>query len=280
MLWLAIATDLIATGKLTNPTGDHGQAATKLHVLQAKAVLHKGYTSRGANWNVQRFASRLTELPRALHRFLTEYSRALTAADFELLWDEQAFDMLTPRCRMAQLATQSALVGYSPGFASSMELLSRVSHVVSYNISLDYWLDVLEALSRRRARLLVVTGFAASITHQIPRLDRIHPKRNLSGLSFRVLATPMQFPRMSTPGWPLGPPGPSSFPKENYLANLERLLASPQWDDTRSGDVALLGCGPIGLPLARHAKERGMSAIYVGGVIQLLCVYGRSNHGI
>ena len=30
--------------------------------------------------------------------------------------------------------------------------------------------------------------------------------------------------------------------------------------------VALLGCGAYGMPLALHAKQHGMSAIYVGGV--------------
>ena len=34
--------------------------------------------------------------------------------------------------------------------------------------------------------------------------------------------------------------------------------------------VAFLGCAVYGLPLARAAKEKGLSSIYVGGIIQLL----------
>ena len=35
-------------------------------------------------------------------------------------------------------------------------------------------------------------------------------------------------------------------------------------------DVALLGCGSYGLPLAHHVLERGAVAIYVGGGLQVL----------
>lgn len=35
-------------------------------------------------------------------------------------------------------------------------------------------------------------------------------------------------------------------------------------------DVALLGCGAYGLPLAAHVKRSGKQAIYMGGVLQLL----------
>ena len=36
---------------------------------------------------------------------------------------------------------------------------------------------MLEALSAVKARVLIVTGFAASIRHQIARLHLIHPRR-------------------------------------------------------------------------------------------------------
>lgn len=35
-------------------------------------------------------------------------------------------------------------------------------------------------------------------------------------------------------------------------------------------DVALIGCGAYGLPLAAHAKRQNMCALHMGGVIQLL----------
>ena len=48
-----------------------------------------------------------------------------------------------------------------------------------------------------------------------------------------------------------------------------RLKSSPEWDVQRN-DVALLGCGAYGLPLALHAKRRGLSAVYVGAQLQTL----------
>ena len=149
--------------------------------------------------------------------------------------------------------------------AAAFSGMARVSHMIGYNVSLEFWLDILEEFSKANTRLLVVSGFAASIRHQIPKLHLIHPRRNLSGLSIRVLATPMMFPQFSTPGWPL----PPHKKERNYDDNLDRLLRSFEWNSSVN-TVALLGCGPIGLPLARHAKSRGLSAIYVGGLIQIL----------
>lgn len=39
--------------------------------------------------------------------------------------------------------------------------------------------------------------------------------------------------------------------------------------ESRDFDIALLGCGPYGLPLSTHIKKMGKQAIYLGGVIQL-----------
>ena len=240
----------------------HGAGLQRPHEavrILTKGAQHQSYKDK------QKFASDESDLPRALTRFLLEYSRALSALDLELLWDVQGLDMLLLRCRMHRKHTSPDLLAFSSAFAASVGGLSRVSHMIHYNVSIDYWLDVLEELARRNARVFVVTGFAESITHQITRLHLIHPTRNLTGLTFRILATPMQFPLFGTPRWPL----PKDSHEQNYAANLDRLTSSTEWDPSKS-DVALLGCGPLGLPLAHHAKKRGVSAIYLGGVIQLL----------
>jgi hypothetical protein len=39
--------------------------------------------------------------------------------------------------------------------------------------------------------------------------------------------------------------------------------------DKKDFDIALIGCGAYGLPLAAHVKRRGKQAIHVGGVLQL-----------
>ena len=38
----------------------------------------------------------------------------------------------------------------------------------------------------------------------------------------------------------------------------------------RDFDVALIGCGCYGLPLAAHVKSLGKSAVHMGGALQLL----------
>ena len=80
----------------------------------------------------------------------------------------------------------------------------------------------------------------------------------------------MSSPRLATPGWPL----PADPKDENYATNLDKLQASPEWDPRRS-DVAILGCGALGLPLARFARERGLSSVYVGGLIQVCVLFHR-----
>ena len=173
--------------------------------------------------------------------------------------------VLFMRCTLSQLGSHAAVENYSPLWAASLRAMSRLSHLVDYDVSLDHWLGVLEALSRSRTRLLIVTGFASTVQYQIPRLRLVHPNYDLSGLQIRVLAAPMTFPRLATSEWPL-----EVDPKdENFGARLDRLRASSEWDPSRN-DVAFLGCGALGLPLARHAKERGISAVYLGGLVQLL----------
>lgn len=214
---------------------------------------------------MQCFATQRSEMGLAMQRFFDEYLRALVAQDREMFWDDQCQATLVLRCRLSQLGADAKVRRAQPALAANAEALSQMRGMLHYNLSLGFWLEMLESFARRRARLLIVTGFAASVERQIPRLHHIHPRRNLSGLTFRVLAAPMQTPRMGTPGWPL----PADPRQENYAAHLDKMTASAEWDPNLN-DVALLGCGPLGLPLARHAKEKGLSAIYVGGLLQIL----------
>ena len=166
-------------------------------------------------------------------------------------------DAATNRSFRPQLATlDSALRSRNP----DLHRLSSLSKLTHYYYKLDEWLAVLQALARARSRLLIVTGFPLSIRAQIPKLPLIHPAYNLSGLSFRVLGTPLSYawnqrqPPELTPSWE---------------ANLDALKASREWDPSRN-DVAFLGCGAYGLPLQHHAKRRNISSVYVGGLLATL----------
>ena len=113
-------------------------------------------------------------------------------------------------------------------------------------------------LAKRRARILLVTGFAASIHRQLPRLATVHPDLELAPLRVRLLRTPLDAFRE---------PRHREYP--DWAAALAALEASDEWDATRS-DVALLGCGAFGMPLAAHARSRGLAALYVGGRLPTL----------
>ena len=151
---------------------------------------------------------------------------------------------------------------------------------IYYNESLSYWRDLMQALAIRKTRLLVVSPFVDTIAAHLPRLSRIHPDHNLTGLEVRLLRTPQSF------GWAAdvasrrddgarqrqwavpSAEGERVSPKD-WLHSFTQLKASAEWDADRS-EVALLGCGGYGMPLAAHAKRRGMSAIYAGGLLQSL----------
>lgn len=172
--------------------------------------------------------------------------------------------MLWTKCALSKLGESSDMAANHSSVASAFRAARNLDNVIAYNTSLDYWLEVLEALSRARARVLIVTSFAASVKRQIPKLALIHPRHNLSGLSFRVLAAPLHFPLHGTPDWPL----PDHKKDFTYATSLDRLLASREWD-ANLNQVAFLGCSIMGLPVARFARAKGVSSVYVGGLIQL-----------
>ena len=206
-----------------------------------------------------------------LREFFFEYVRALCAADLEMMIDDQCAEHLATRCMLGGAPSTAAKAHPNLTRADVTPLL-RVSHVIHYYKKLDEWLDVLEALAARRTRVLIVTGFAMTVTRQIPNLSRIHPRHNLRGLRFRVLAAPL-YPNWSTPLWQN--PWRRALWRDNFVENLAVLKRSREWDPSRN-EVALLGCGLYGLPLAYRAKQSGISSAYIGGLIApLFGIHGK-----
>lgn len=99
----------------------------------------------------QFFATRRSELGFAMERFIAEYSQALVAQDVELFWDDQCTNAVYLRCHLSKLGGNPKLVQAAPALAASLKRLSSMKKMVSYSLSLDYWLDVLEAFARRQA---------------------------------------------------------------------------------------------------------------------------------
>lgn len=111
------------------------------------------------------------------------------------------------------------------------------------------WLEALEG-----KRVLVVHPFTETIKRQYEIKDKIFP----SGMvpDFDLITVPSV--------WYNADGNPDFATWFDALAYLEQQV------DKETYDIALLGCGPFGVPLTAHIKETGRQAIYIGGALQIL----------
>ena len=176
-------------------------------------------------------SSRATELA-----FQRAYVRAARASDKVMLVVEQSAETAGFACRFG---------------------LPLTAFVRAYE--LDELLELMHELAKLRARVLLVTGFPSSMHRQLARLPLIHPSLpHLSQLQYRILGTPLD-----------GFESPERRQHSDWAKALDALMSSPEWNSSRS-DVALLGCGAFGMPLAAHARSKGLSAMYIGGRLPTL----------
>ena len=104
-------------------------------------------------------------------------------------------------------------------------------------------------------RVLVVHPFTTSIQRQWQRRERLFPGTPvLREFDLQVLQPPLTLAG-----------GTAGFP--SWSAALDELIARTE---ERDFDVALLGCGAYGLPLAAAIKAMGRPALQLGGALQLL----------
>lgn len=118
----------------------------------------------------------------------------------------------------------------------------------------EHWLG---ALSGRR--VLVVSPFQVSIQKQINRLDAVWPNSTwMRGTEFQCIG----FPYLIDKDCP-----------ETWWDVYNRIGAIVSRGDY---DVALFGCGGLGLPFAHLAKKAGRVGIHLGGHLQLVFgIYGQ-----
>ena len=116
---------------------------------------------------------------------------------------------------------------------------------------------------------------SATLRQQVPLLtsNQLHGGGyDFSGLRVTVLAVPMAY------SW--NKQHMATTEDTDWYAALQRLKASPEWDATRH-DVVLLGCGAFAMPLAHHAKGRGLSAVNVAGFLPLIFgIHGKRHRSI
>jgi hypothetical protein len=117
-----------------------------------------------------------------------------------------------------------------------------------------HWMRALQG-----KRVLVVGPFPNTIAKQIPRLGGVWPEMPwLAKMDFQLVA----FPYLIDEGCP-----------ETWWEVYGRIGKIVECGDY---DVALFGCGGLGLPLAVLAKRAGRVGIHMGGHMQLVFgIYGR-----
>jgi len=117
----------------------------------------------------------------------------------------------------------------------------------------DHWLQHLGGM-----RLLVFSPFEDSIRAQLPHMDQIWEPINLRWSStVEVFKFPYLIDDDCRLDW-----------RDVYASCSEKLHR----DDY---DVAIFGCGGLGIPLAQVAKERGKIGMHLGGLAQLIFgIYG------
>ena len=111
----------------------------------------------------------------------------------------------------------------------------------------DSWTRVLEG-----RHVLVVHPFTDSISRQLSRLDDVWPDRRVPLADYELLQAPQTLG--GTGRWP------------SWSAALNECSKKV----TESGaDIALIGAGAYGLPLAHAAYKSGKKTVLVGGALQL-----------
>jgi hypothetical protein len=118
----------------------------------------------------------------------------------------------------------------------------------------NHWLCSLQG-----KRVLLVSPFDGTIQKQIPRLAEVWPRSDwMQGTKF----CSMPFPYLIDEGCP-----------EAWWEVYNRIGAVLSRGDY---DVALFGCGGLGLPFAHLAKKAGRVGIHLGGHLQLIFgIYGK-----
>jgi hypothetical protein len=128
--------------------------------------------------------------------------------------------------------------------------------VVALDLLEPYFLEQPWSWELRGMRVLVVHPFATSIVKQYTTV-REHIFKNPKTLPHFELKV-IQAPQTITG---------NSRAFSSWSATLEELLRRVQQEHF---DVALIGCGGYGLPLAAAVKKMGRVAIHLGGATQLL----------
>lgn len=148
------------------------------------------------------------------------------------------------------------LSGFETAYLSKLpkRVLYNVETIGPDGLNPSHWIRALFG-----KRILIISPFANTIQAQIPKMADIWPEIPwLASTDFDVV----QFPYLIDDDFP-----------ETWWEVYERI---GQVVSAANYDVALVGCGGLGLPFAALAKRSGRVGIHLGGHLQLLFgIYGQ-----
>lgn len=107
--------------------------------------------------------------------------------------------------------------------------------------------------SLKNKKVLVVHPFAQTIKSQYERIDKVWPNGEVPIFKLDTVKAVQSL-------------GGNSSGFETWFDALESMQEEM---DRKQYDIALIGCGAYGFPLAIHAKQTGHQAVHVGGALQL-----------
>jgi hypothetical protein len=171
---------------------------------------------------------------KSIDQFASVYLGALPFADLLGVWDARGMYEIVDR------------------FAAHDVEVAALDHLEPWSSlknSETPWTHALAGQS-----VLVVHPFATSISAQFSRRKDVKTiKSILPDFELQTLIPPVTFA--------------SSSNGRNWLDNYTQLCAQV---GARKFDVAIIGCGSYGLPLAAFVKNTGRKAVHLGGATQLL----------
>lgn len=112
------------------------------------------------------------------------------------------------------------------------------------------WFSVLE-----KKKVLVIHPCEETILSQYARKDKIFPNNFLPDFDLKTIKAVQTI---------------AGTKDERFLNWFEALQWMEEKMQTIDYDVALIGCGAYGFPLAAYAKQMGKIGIHLGGVLQIL----------
>ncbi len=173
--------------------------------------------------------------------------------------DETIFHRFSDRFLDALQKLDLAAVWFNPG---ENEILQRFAPDVTRTqmAGLEPWFSPSNPWSAALAgkRVLVIHPFTQTIKEQFQRREQVWAgmPKVLPAFKLRLLRSPYGFTNTGFPDW---------------LEMLKWMEQEMEDIEAREGfDVALIGCGAAGIPLAAKAKAMGKAGIHLGGPLQLL----------